>query len=254
MSPSRKATLLIGLTLLTLVAIFLVPPIPQPLSFHHFADTRSLWGMLNFGNVVSNLPFLIVGVYGWVVVFKAPVSATIRTIYGLLFVGVVLTGLGSAYYHLNPNNNTLVWDRIPMTIVFMSFLSATLAELVSRPLGFRLLFPLVAVGVGSVLWWHYTETLGHGDLRLYLWVEFYPMLGIPLLLRWYYTPAVKLILPSLVWIVLWYAIAKLFEQLDFPIYWAIGISGHTLKHLAAAISTWYFVVLFRLQYDKRTAK
>jgi hypothetical protein len=135
-----------------------------------------------------------------------------------------------------------------MTIVFMSFLSATLGELVSRRLGMRILVPLVLLGVGSVVWWHYTETLGHGDLRLYFWVQFYPMLAIVLLLWWYYTPAVKVILPILLWIVAWYGIAKLFEQLDFPIYRLLRISGHSLKHLAAAVSTWYFVVLFRIKY------
>jgi len=130
----------------------------------------------------------------------------------------------------------------------MSFLSATAAELVNRRLGIRLLRPLVPVVIGSVLWWHYTETIGRGDLRLYGWVQFYPMLAIPLLLWLYYRPAVKTILPILVWIVVWYVIAKVFEAFDFPIYRAIGVSGHTLKHLAAAVTTWYFVMLFRKQY------
>lgn len=74
------------------------------------------------------------------------------------------------------------------------------------------------------------------------------MLAIVLLLWWYYTASVKVILPILVWVVVWYAIAKLFEQLDFPIYRLLGLSRHSLKHLAAAVSTWYFVVLFRVQY------
>ena len=248
MKISQKYGLLLGGTFVTLVAIFLVPPIPQSLSFHHFADDRSLWGIPNFGNVMSNVPFVVIGCYGIGLVMSAPIPWTIRLVYLLLFIGVVLTGLGSAHYHWHPDNDTLVWDRIPMTIVFMSFLSATLAELVSRPLGLRLLVPLVAVGVGSVLWWHYTETLGTGDLRLYFWVQFYPMLAIPLLLWLFYTTTVKAILPSLIWIVVWYVIAKVFEQLDYPIFRALGVSGHSLKHLAAAVSTWYFVVLFRMKY------
>jgi hypothetical protein len=248
MLPNQKGTLLWVISLFTLIALFWVPPIAQPLSFHHFADTRQLWRIPNFGNVVSNLPFLIIGFYGLILVARSPVPNAIRSIYLFLFFGVLLTGVGSAYYHWHPDNDTLVWDRIPMTIVFMSFLSATVAELVSRRLGIRLLVPLVAVGIGSVLWWHYTETIGKGDLRLYGWVQFYPMLAIPLLLWLYYRPAVKTILPSLIWIVGWYVIAKVFEQLDFPIYLAMGISGHTLKHLAAAVSTGYFVVLFKKQY------
>lgn len=253
MPLARKYRILALLTIVTLVTIFFVPPIPQPLSFHHFADDRSLWGIPNFGNVASNLPFLIVALTGLATVAKAVVSPAIRATYALLFVGVLLTGLGSAYYHWNPNNDTLVWDRIPMTIVFMSLLSATVAELVSRKLGIALLLPLVAIGVGSVLWWHYTETLGRGDLRLYGWVQFYPMLALPLILWLFYTRAVKPILGCLVWVVIWYVIAKVLEQLDFPIYRALGISGHTMKHLAAAVSTWYFVVLIQKQYIVRAA-
>jgi hypothetical protein len=251
MPDTRKSWLLALVTLITLVAIFFTPPIAQPLSFHHFADDRPMWGIPNFGNVASNLPFLIVAVFGLVAISKAVVTPAIRVIYSFLFLGVLLTGLGSAYYHWNPNNDTLVWDRIPMTIVFMSLLAATVTELVNRRLGVGLLLPLVAVGVGSVLWWHYTETLGKGDLRLYLWVQFYPMVAIPMILWLFYSPAVRPVLRCLVWVVIWYVIAKVFEQLDFQIFRAIGISGHTLKHLAAAVSTWYFVVLFRLQYGSK---
>jgi hypothetical protein len=253
MPESRKILLLVLLTLATLVAIFLAPPIPQALSFHHFADDRALWGISNFGNVASNLPFLIVALIGLVTVAKTAAPPAIRATYSLLFVGVLLTGVGSAYYHWNPNNDTLVWDRIPMTIVFMSLLAATVAELISRPVGIRLLLPLVALGVGSVCWWHYTETQGHGDLRLYFWVQYYPMLAIPFILWFFYKPAVIPILRCLVWVVIWYVIAKVFEQLDYPIYRAISVSGHTLKHLAAAVSTWYFVLLFQKQYFGKTA-
>jgi len=247
-----KAGLLIAITLLTLIVTFLLHPVAQSLTFHHFADTRSLWGIQNFGNVVSNLPFLVIGAYGILVVSRATAPMAIRYNYLFLFLGVLTTGLGSAYYHWHPDNDTLVWDRIPMTIVFMSFLAALLTELVSRKLGVWLLLPLVAVGVGSVIYWHHTETLGRGDLRLYGWVQYYPMLATLMLLGLYYKPAVKAILPSLIWIVVWYVIAKVFEQLDFQIYQAIGVSGHSLKHLAAAVSTWYFVVLFRKLYVQGT--
>lgn len=243
-----KRLSLLAITLVTLVITLLSSRIPQELSFHHFADDRSLWGIPNFGNVMSNLPFLVIGIYGLAKVAQSSAPMAIRSIYGLLFVGVILTGLGSAYYHWHPDNDTLVWDRSPMTIVFMSFLAATIAELVSRQLGIRLLLPLVAIGVGSVLWWHYTETIGKGDLRLYFWVQFYPMFAIPLLLWLYYAPAVRVMIPCLIWIVVWYIFAKIFEQLDYPIFRVIGISGHTIKHLAAAVSTAYFVRLFLKNY------
>lgn len=248
MPSSKKLWLLAALTVAAIVAIFLLPPIAQQLSFHQFADSRPLWGIPNFGNVASNLPFLVVSATGLVMVLKTVLPPAIRVTYAVLFLGVLLTGLGSAYYHWHPDNDTLVWDRVPMTIVFMSLLSATVAELVSRRLGILLLFPLVAIGVGSVFWWHYTESLGHGDLRLYFLVQFYPMLVIPLLLWLFYEPGIRPVLRCLVWVVIWYGIAKVLEQLDYPIYRVIGISGHTLKHLAAAVSTGYFVLLFRQKY------
>jgi len=175
-------------------------------------------------------------------------TIAIRITYSLLFVGVVLTGLGSGYYHWAPDNDRLVWDRLPMTIVFMAFLSAMLSEVVSPKIGAPLLLPLVALGVGSVCWWHYTESLGHGDLRLYYWVQYFPMLAIPLLLYLYYSPAMKPVLRRLIWIGVWYAIAKVFEQLDYPIYAILRVGGHALKHLAAAVSTVYFIGLFKLKY------
>jgi len=253
MSSINKLRLLAILTVTVVVATFLFPSVAQSLSFHRFADTRPLLGIPNFGNVASNLPFLLVGLGGLALVWTVPVGPAIRTIYAILFAGVVCTGLGSAWYHLNPNNDTLVWDRVPMTIVFMSLLSATIAELVSRRLGIWLLLPLVFTGIASVLWWHYTELLGKGDLRLYMLIQFYPMLLIPLLLWLYYTPSVKPTLRALVWVVVWYMVAKLFEQLDQPVYRLTGISGHTLKHLAAAMSTWYFLVMFRNKYFRKQA-
>jgi len=246
MSSAQKILLLSIAAVLTFFGLFLVPPIPQPPAFHHFADTRTVWGIPNFSNVATNIPFLLVGYAGLSRVLLSPSGVSAKLAYAVLFAGVLLTGLGSAYYHWAPDNDRLVWDRLPMTIVFMSLLSAIVSQLVSRRLGNVLLVPVVLIGIGSVLWWHYTETQGHGDLRLYLWVQFFPMLAIVLLLILYYQPTLKPVLRVLLKIVIWYAIAKALEQLDYPIFRALRISGHALKHLAAMVSTAYFIVLFRL--------
>ena len=248
MKPAQKTILLLICTIIAIIAVFSLHPIAQPLSFHNFADHRSWLGIPNFGNVASNLPFLVIGIIGLRLTWRAHVTSSIRLIYSILFIGVLLTGLGSGYYHSNPNNNTLVWDRIPMTIIFMALFSATVAELINMPWGLRLLFPLVFLGIASVYWWHYTEDKGHGDLRLYMLIQYYPMLFIPLILWLFYEPIHKPTLKCLLWVVIWYVIAKIFEQLDYPIFRTLGISGHTLKHLAAAVSTWYFVLLFRRKY------
>lgn len=250
MSIALKFGILALLTGAAIIGIFAFQPIAQPVSYHRFADTRTFCRIPNFGNVVSNLPFILIGIIGLTTMGKRALSFGILAMYGVLFIGVILTGLGSAYYHCNPNNDTLVWDRIPMTIVFMSLLSAVVAELISGRLGFVLLIPLVGIGVGSVIWWHYTETMGQGDLRLYFLVQFYPMLVIPLLMWLFYKPDFGPVIRCLVWVVIWYVVAKVFEQLDYPIYRVIGISGHTLKHLAAALSTWYFLIIFRLRHQR----
>jgi len=108
-----------------------------------------------------------------------------------------------------------------------------------------LLVPLVVIGVGSVWLWHFTEEWGFGDLRLYYWVQFYPMVVIPVILWLYRSEEGMGMVRPLVWVVVWYVAAKVLEWKDWEVYRMIGVGGHTLKHLAAGVSAGYFVVLFR---------
>ncbi|MBS1665498.1 MAG: ceramidase domain-containing protein [Bacteroidetes bacterium] len=240
-----KSSALLALTAAAFIVTFRLPAIPQPPEFHQFADARTLYGIPNFFNVVSNLPFLLISVYGWNSLRRNQSSLMIRLIYSMLFLGIALTAFGSAYYHYNPGNKTLVWDRLPLTTIFMAATCAAIAELVSERLALFLLFPLLLTGAGSVIWWSHSQEQGHGDLRLYFLVQYYPMVLIPTLLLLYYKPVHKPVLRSLTGVVGWYVIAKIFEHWDIPVYRALGISGHTLKHLAAAVSTGYFVVLYK---------
>lgn len=252
MKSPFKLILLGLLTLAAIITVFTLKPVSQDLAFHNFADHRAFWGIPNFWNVISNIPFLVIGLAGLRLLRRARGSGPILLVYGVLFAGILLTGLGSAYYHYDPNNNSLIWDRIPMTIIFMSLLSATVAELIDMKLGFRLLLPLVSIGASSVLWWHYTETLGRGDLRLYGLVQYYPMVFIPLILILFRSPASNKGMRPLILVVAWYVIAKLLEKFDSPIYSALRfISGHSLKHLAAAVSTWYLVKLFEQKHIEK---
>jgi hypothetical protein len=254
MSDKQKIWILLAFSAMAIILVALVPPFPQPLSYHDFADKRSLWGIPNAANVMSNLPFLAVGTAGMLIVRRKRLAWGIPLTYQVLFAGVFLTGIGSAYYHWRPDNNTLVWDRIPLTIVFMAFLSATITELVSRPWGLRLLPVLVSAGIASVWYWHYGDTRGRGDLRVYGLVQFFPVACIPLVLALFYDPSHRRIFSILGWVVAWYVLAKIAETADWPVYRATGISGHTLKHFAAAVSAWYFVVLFSEKYGKKDAQ
>ena len=127
MTVKTKVSILGFCTLIGAIIIILLKPVPQDLAYHQFADQRSFAGVHNFFNVISNLPFLFVGLCGLNKLKSSDAPAPVRRMYAVLFVGIFLTGLGSAYYHYAPDNNSLVYDRLPMTWVFMAFLSAVIA-------------------------------------------------------------------------------------------------------------------------------
>ncbi len=216
----RRLWLLLGLGVAMVVVTFAVPRIPQDPGYHDFADQRPCLGMPNCLNVASNAPFLVVGAMGlWFLIgdraaggrdaFLTPAE---RQPYWLLFGGVALTGIGSAYYHWAPDNSTLFWDRLPMTVAFMALLSSVIAERVSLKIGLRLLWPLLAVGVLSTLYWHLGEMRGVGDLRPYALVQFGSLIAIPLIL-WLFPPRYTGT-ADMVRVIAWYALAKVFEFFD----------------------------------------
>src|SRR5580704_17023706 len=181
----------LGLAAASLAALLLLPPILQDQSYHRFADERTLVGIPNFWNVVSNLPFIAVGAAGLRQFYRDPAALA-------LFLGIFLTGFGSSYYHWNPNNDTLFW-------------------------------PLLATGLFSLVLWRWT-----GDLRLYGWVQFFPVVVVPLLLLLFpprYTGTFYWIIAALL-----YAVAKLFELADHVVHSNFILSGHTLKHLLVAFA------------------
>ena len=156
----------------------------------------------------------------------------------LFVVSGFLIGAGSGYYHYSPDNQTLFWDRLPMTLGFMGVFAAVISERVSARAGWWLLGPFLVWGVVSVEVWRRTELAGAGDLRMYALVQFYPMLAIPLIL-WLFPP--RYTASHRVWqMILWYMAAKILEAADVPIHRLLGLqmSGHALKHLAAAMALW----------------
>src|SRR5262249_19106048 len=115
---------LFGLMAVSLAGLLLLPPIVQDQSYHQFADERALLGVPNFWNVVSNLPFIAVGVAGLQQFRRDPATL-------VLFLGILMTGFGSAYYHWDPNDRTLFWDRLPMALSFMAILAIAIEERVN---------------------------------------------------------------------------------------------------------------------------
>jgi hypothetical protein len=242
MTRNARVAVLVGVTTAAAAAACVGAPIPQDAAYHRFADTRTLWGVANGWAVLSNLPFVLVGLWGLHQVLAAPIGRCApfiesreRRPYALFFAAVALTGAGSAYYHWAPDNARLVWDRLPMAVGFMALLAAIVAERVSVTAGIGLLPALLLVGVGSVVYWYAGELRGAGDLRPYALVQFTPAALIPLML-WLF-PARYTHGGYLVGVIAVYGAAKLFEALDGPIY-SVGhlLSGHTLKHLTAALA------------------
>ncbi len=224
-----------------IVSAFVVPPIPQDPTYHDFADQRGLWGIPNIGDVASNGPFLLVGVLGLVVLFRRAARAENRTdplwlSFVVYFAGVGLVAFGSAYYHQEPNNGTLFWDRLPMTIAFMALFAAIVIDRIDDRTGRILLPALIALGMVSVIYWHVSEQAGQGDLRFYAVVQFFPMLAVPLICLLF--PPHRLDCRYLVPMFGLYDLAKVCEHFDHGIFVLLGhtISGHTLKHLFAAMA------------------
>ena len=250
MSRRLRFVMLGAITVVAGTAVAVLPRIPQPLDYHNFADHRTYVAVPRFFDVVSNAPFLLLGLWGLMIALGRDARSKQRFIlsaerwpYVILALGVTLTSFGSAYYHLAPDNARLVWDRLPMTLGFMSLLSAMIVERMSLRAGLVALCPLLLLGLASVLLWYASELRGAGDLRLYFMVQFYTLVLI-LLLLWLF-PARYTHGADMLVALGFYVLAKVFESLDRQVF-RLGhlISGHTLKHLAAAAGIyWIFRML-----------
>jgi hypothetical protein len=238
-------TVLLGSAALGACALWVAGRIPQDPAYHRFADTRSWLGIPNALNVLSNVAFAIVGAVGLSLVLDGSErtgGGSARRAWQVLFAAVLLTSLGSAWYHVAPSNETLVWDRLPMAIGFMALLSAIIGERVDARLGARLLWPLGVLGVAGVVAWILSERAGAGDLRPYILVQYWPLVAIPLLLV--VCPRADGSTQAFLFALGFYVLAKVAEVADEPIFRLLRVvSGHTLKHLLAAAGIGAFVWL-----------
>ena len=285
---------LLGAVLAAVLLVFRMPAIPQSEAYHTFSDNRTLLGIPNCLDVVSNVFFLLVGVLGMRFVWRdkskqraqkgsilggrsfssdsshspssgvltpeAPVSTFFasckagarfldsreRWPYFVFFLAVTLTAFGSVNYHLHPSDQTLVGDRLPMALGFMSLVAAAVADRISVTAGVRLLAPLLLTGVGSVFYWQFTQARGHGDLRPYALAQFgalFVLLLIVVLFPPRYTRGMDFGVALGI-----YGVAKLLEVANNFVF-ALGhiVSGHTLKHVVAAASAYWLLRMLRLR-------
>lgn len=231
---------LVGVILVAVCVVANLPPIPQDLSYHDFSDAKMRWGIENGSNVISNVSFMIAGLVGLMRTRYWPWSR-MTFMWSFFFCSMAFVGIGSAYYHWQPSNNTLFWDRLPMTLGFASLTACVCAERFGLRVGGLLFGPLVVSGVLSVLYWLITEQAGAGDLRPYVLVQYLPMLLVPLIIILFPKKSTG---NRYYWILLSsYIIAKGFEMQDSHIFEMTHhvISGHTLKHLMAGVG----ILMFR---------
>ena len=234
-STSRINALALCALLAPWLAAWLLPAFPQPQSFHEYADQRTWLGLPHAADVLSNLPFLAVGtlglhfvLHGWRTRNRDAFSdQRAASPYALLFAGVVLTAFGSAWYHAQPNDATLLWDRLPMAFGFAGLVAGTLTDRAPQR-SLQWLFAFAAVGAGTVLFWHVS-----GNLLPYLVMQVGFIATALIATAWIaprYTQANRVYAAAGL-----YAVAIVFERLDHQVYALLGgwISGHTLKHLAA---------------------
>jgi ceramidase len=240
--------LILIITLLSIIALLYQDRVAQDINYHNFSDLRTIFSIPNFWNVLSNLPFLIVGFLGLYKLFvkkNLQIINEMKTAYALLFFGVFLVAFGSGYYHLTPNNQTLVWDRLPMTIAFMAMFAIIIAEFISIRVGKTLLWPLLIAGVASVVYWHFTELRGLGDLRFYAFVQFFPMLVMPVILLCFKSRFTHL---NAYWVLfVSYALAKVFELFDQSVYGFLdfAFSGHSIKHIVPALGLYVLLLAYQ---------
>lgn len=228
-NATRRAEVVALGAFVALTAIgVLLPPIQQDPQYHRFADQRSWLGIPHAADVLSNIAFVVVGVFGLARSARASLGNATRLCLSFVAIGLVLAGFGSAWYHADPSDASLAWDRLPMTIVLAGVIGAAMSERIGERAGFVALFALVVVGIASVLCWRVT-----GNLTPYAVFQFG---GIALLMMVLLTTPARADPFPWTWIVGWYAIAKIAEVGDAFIWQATDgvVAGHAIKHIAAA--------------------
>lgn len=240
-SKKISIALSVSVTVLIIIIALLLNPIPQDLSYHNFADQRTWLNIVNAENVLSNIPLAMVGIWGLLLLFSPGKIQFIQNAerwpwVGIL-IGLILTAIGSSYYHLAADNARLLWDRLPMTIVFMSFITILINDKISIRVGLCLWPLLLFIGIFSVVYWHIND-----DLRFYVAVQIYALIVAFIML---FVPSHYTRNRDILVIIVFYTLAKLFETLDSQIYKLDCniISGHTLKHLAATLAAIWLICM-----------
>ena len=239
----------------SLVVMALLPAVPEPPALRHLVDARAFLGIPNFANVVSNVPFLLVGAAGvFFVLGDSSVAFTEpgeKICYAACFIAIALTGVGSTYYHLDPTPARLMWDRLPIALGVMALFAATIADRVDASAALRLLVPLLVVGGASAVYWRWSMVHTQENILPYALVQFGSIAAMAVLAFAFpsrYTRGGDLFV-----VIAIYAVAKTAESFDAQVYaWGEIVSGHTIKHLVAAGALYWLLRMLRLRRSPAT--
>lgn len=223
------------ITIGLIVTLVLHGPIAQPAHYHDFADHSVAFGLPHAADVLSNLGFALVAIWGWLVLWPRRASDALRggwPGYRLFLIGLLLTAFGSAFYHLAPDNTRLLWDRLPIALVCAGLLAGVRGDIKGGSGNGIEVIALALYGVGSVAWWAVTERSGAEDLRPYLLLQGLALILIPLWQTIHRRPRTDRI--AFACAMALYVLARVAEVFDHEIAATLGfVSGHTLKHLIA---------------------
>ncbi|VWX60158.1 conserved membrane hypothetical protein [Burkholderiales bacterium 8X] len=230
------------------------PAVSLP-AIDRFADDRAWLGLPNAMNVLSNLPFALLGAWGlrWLYLMErgAEESQQQSAFLGaahrldlsrnpcavdcawLFFAGLMFTAAGSALYHYQPDDLRLVADRAGMAVAFAGMIGLAVCDRVSERAGWLAAWLSLVAGLAAVGSWHWS-----GDVLPWSIVQFGGM--ALLLVLWRLDPVPEALGLKLGRVLFFYALAKLFELADAEILGATHqlVSGHTLKHLTASLAAW----------------
>jgi hypothetical protein len=238
MSPwIRHAPTIVTIGMIVILALH--GRIAQPAHYHDFADRSAAFGIPHAADVFSNAGFALVAIWGWLTLRPRRASDQLRAGwpgYRLFLIGLFLTAFGSAFYHLAPDNISLVWDRLPIALVCAGLLAGVRGDIKGGSNTGIDVIVLALCAVASVAWWAITDRNGAGDLRPYLLLQALTLVLIPLWQAIYRCPRTDRIAFAAAMAL--YILAKVAELLDHEIATALGfVTGHTLKHLIATAAT-----------------
>ena len=243
MRRDSRIRLVASAVVVVAILMFTGQPWQPAASYHAFADTRPMAGIPNAANVLSNLAFVLVGLTGMRLCWQGNPRAHALP-WSLFFCAVTLTGLGSAIYHIAPADEGLLWDRLPLGLALAAFIAAAVTEHVGLREGLLSLPVLLLYALLSVVAW-----CSIGDLRYYVALQVVAIVVIPVLCALLPGPYTR----GRDWTIAVgiYGGAKIAEICDQTLY-AAGhiISGHTLKHLLAALAVGILARMLRLRLPK----